>query len=126
MEENLTLNYFLDHNGYCPICETEVRFSSKHEWLRDHYKCSKCTSIPRERALMDMINKNYPNWKSAVIHESSPGVTGVSPRLRNEAKNYISSQYLPKVPLGESKNGILCQNLEALTFEDNCIDLHIT
>ena len=79
--------------GYCPICETEVKFLAKQEWLRDHYLCMNCGSIPRERALMEVIKNHYPNWKEAIIHESSPGNRGASIRLRDECKKYIPSQY---------------------------------
>ena len=47
------------NRGFCPICEPEVEFSSEHEWFRDHYKCSGCGSIPRERALMAAIEMFY-------------------------------------------------------------------
>ena len=52
------------NQGYCQICESEVEFSSEHEWFRDHYKCSGCGSIPRERALMVAIEMFYPEWRS--------------------------------------------------------------
>lgn len=118
--------YVIDNAGYCPICETKVRFSSQEEWLRDNYLCSNCNSIPRERALMDVLKNNYPNWKKSVIHESSPGNRGASNRFRNECENYIPSQYYENTVLGENVDGIRCENLESMTFEDNSIDIHIS
>lgn len=118
--------YYFENYGFCPICETKVKFIAKNEWLRDHYLCTSCGSIPRERALMEVIKTQYPNWASAVIHESSPGNRGASVRLRDECENYLPSQYFLDSRAGQILNGVRCENLEALTFEDNSIDLHIT
>jgi SAM-dependent methyltransferase len=38
----------------------------------------------------------------------------------------VVSEYFPDTPLGAEKNGVQCQNLEALTFKDNSFDLVIT
>lgn len=116
----------LENTGNCPICEMKVKFLAKQEWLRDNYFCTNCRSIPRERALMEVIKKNYPDWKDAVIHETSPVNRGASVRLHNECKKYIPSQYFDDRPLGTIKNGMQCENLESLTFEDNSIDLHVS
>lgn len=40
--------------------------------------------------------------------------------------NFVASEYFPDVPAGEEKNGVLCQNLEALTFADHSFDVVIT
>ena len=119
-------SFILENYGYCPICEKEVKFFSKEWWLRDHYFCSNCGSIPRERALMAVIISHYPQWRQAIIHESSPFDRGASIRLKNECQNYIPSQYYIGEELGQIINGIRCENLESLTFEDESIDLHIT
>ena len=114
------------NRGYCNCCCRHVLFMSKDDWFRDHYKCLNCGSIPRERAIMYCIDKFVPAWKEKVIHESSPAPRGASARLRAEGKHYISSQFLPEIKSGSSKDGILCEDLESLSFEDNSIDLHVT
>lgn len=116
----------LESDGYCSTCDEQVHFTANNAWLRDHFVCSKCGSIPRERALMQVIEQLYPNWRDLTIHESSPGNRGASIRLKNECKNYISSQYFPNKELGKSHLGMQCENLEKLTFEDESVDLHIT
>jgi len=35
-------------DGFCPICECKTTFRSDHQWLRDHYRCERCNSIPRQ------------------------------------------------------------------------------
>lgn len=116
----------IENQGVCPICESEVNFVSNNEWLRDFYLCSKCGSIPRERALMEVIKTYYPQWRQAVVHESSPVPRGTSLRLRNECKEYIPSQFFLDKEPGEIVNGVRCENLERLTFDDESIDLHVT
>lgn len=119
---------YLEHKGYCPICESDVDFISEYDWLRDHFLCSKCGSIPRERALMSTIKTFYPHYKQLSIHESSPGNRGVSPHLNVSCKDYSTSHYFPDIKPGEYHPTFKhqCQNLEELTFDDNSFDLFIT
>lgn len=112
--------------GHCPTCDQDVSFVSHSEWLRDHYRCSNCGSIPRERALMLTIEQFLPNWRNLTIHESSPGGRGASRRLSEESSNYIPSQYIPDQEPGSIVGKFRCENLEALTFADESIDLHVS
>lgn len=120
------VNYFFKQKGFCPCCEQEVDFVSRNSWLRDHFRCSHCKSIPRERALMLTIKNEYPNWKTLKIHESSPGKRGHSITLKAQAKDYIETQYFSNEPLGEMINGIRNEDLEHQTFHDETFDLVIT
>ncbi len=117
---------FLESSGYCYTCSKEVTFSSGTSWLRDNYLCSNCGSIPRERALMCVIEQYYPNWRDLVIHESSPAARGASARMRSECRQYIGSQYWPSIPEGSENKGVRCENIERLTFPDESVDLNIT
>ena len=74
----------LKNSGYCPTCAQQVTFIAQDAWLRDHYRCSNCGSIPRERALMQTIESYYPNCPDLIIHESSPVNRGASKRLSQE------------------------------------------
>ncbi|MBT3200131.1 MAG: class I SAM-dependent methyltransferase [Phycisphaerales bacterium] len=116
----------IQNDGHCPICDQDVTFTAYDQWLRDHYRCSKCGSIPRQRALMLTIQQYLPNWRSLTIHESSPSRRGASRRISKECSNYIPSQYFPDREPGAVVGKFRCENLEALTFEDESIDLHIT
>ncbi|TCK68816.1 methyltransferase family protein [Winogradskyella wandonensis] len=124
--ENRIGTFFFRQNGFCPCCEKEVDFIARHHWLRDHFKCNNCGSIPRERALMDIINTYYPNWKALYIHESSPGDRGHSLTLKKHAKHYMASQYYPGKTLGYTVDGFKNEDLENQTFKDETFDLVIT
>lgn len=116
----------LKNSGYCPTCAQEVTFVARDAWLRDHYHCSNCGSIPRERALMLTIETYFPNWRSLTIHESSPGNRGASKRLSQECSQYIPSHFFPDQKPGNIVGKFRCENLEALSFADESIDLHVT
>lgn len=116
----------LESRGICPICERRSTFVSRDPWLRDHFKCTRCGSIPRERALMSVLQERFPNWRDMRIHESSPGRRGVSKRLARECRYYLPSHFFPDHPLGATVGNFRCENLEQLTFPEEYIDLHIT
>lgn len=114
--------------GFCPICEKQVTFTSKHEWLRDFFLCSRCGSIPRERALMQVIKTYYPHYKKLAIHESSPGGRGTSVRLSKTCPNYTASHYYQDIAPGKihPRHGYRSENIEDLTFHGESFDLFIT
>lgn len=116
------------HNGFCPICEQHVTFSSEQAWYRDHLLCPSCPngSVPRERALMLSLRHTFPNWQSLDIHESSPIARGASVILSQQAASYIPTQYYPSYPLGINVNHVRNENLEAQTFPDGTFDLVIS
>jgi SAM-dependent methyltransferase len=119
--------YFLKNDGYCCCCESQVVFSATQSWLRDHYLCSKCGCIPRERALMHCIETFSPAWKTYAIYEPAPILRGTSLRLQRQARSYVASQCDPDYPLGAlHPAGFLNQDLERLTFADSSFDLVVT
>jgi SAM-dependent methyltransferase len=120
------IDFFFKHKGFCPCCKHEVMFIARDHWLRDHFKCSNCGSIPRERALMLTIEQEYPNWRNLRIHESSPGARGHSVTLMNNVKNYLPSHFFCNKELGILVDGFRNEDLERQTFEDEAFDLVIT
>jgi SAM-dependent methyltransferase len=112
--------------GHCPTCDNEVTFVARGPWLRDAFICSSCGSIPRERALMLTIDAYFPDWRNYIIHESSPVNRGASKRLSQQCVHYIPSQFFPDREPGSIVDGTRCENLEALSFDDESVDLHIT
>ncbi|MEJ2491643.1 MAG: class I SAM-dependent methyltransferase [Desulfuromonadales bacterium] len=71
------------------------------------------------------MNEEIRGWRFLEIHESSPG--GISSDfIREKARDYLPTQYYPEVSTGSIFNGTRCENLEKMTFDDNCFDLIIT
>jgi SAM-dependent methyltransferase len=124
----MTQSFEFRHKGFCDICETEVEFSSQHKWFRDFLICPLCHSVPRERALMQVLKRNLPAYKGKKLHESSPCGRGVSARLARECPGYSYSHYFPDTEPGKhnSQHKARCETLEALTFPDASFDIFIT
>lgn len=112
--------------GYCYCCKRKTMFISNDYWLRDYYRCIRCQSIPRQRALMKVLQNESPDYQKLRIHESSPSGATFE-RLKSECKQYTYSYFYKNKQLGcaISKNGTN-QNLEKLTFGNETFDIFIT
>src|SRR5690349_20431405 len=108
--------------GWCSTCDRWTVFVEQGPWLRDEYRCARCDSIPRWRALMYVIERHVPNYTTLTIHESSPGGAG-SAKLSASCPRYSASRFVPDAPGGSLVDGMRCENLEALTFPDASFDL---
>jgi len=75
---------------------------------------------------MAVIQQRFTQWRTLMIHESSPVNRGASKRLAKECRQYIPSQFFANQPLGTIVGKHRCENLEQLTFADESIDLHVT
>jgi hypothetical protein len=115
-------------DGFCPICRWPTTFRAENSWFRDHLMCMRCPdgSVPRERALMMILDRLRPNWRWLRIHESSPAPRGVSPVLQRECAGYVASQYFPDRIGGEIYNGFRCEDISSQTFPDKSFDIVIT
>jgi SAM-dependent methyltransferase len=113
------------HRGYCTICQRKVLFIKEGIWLRDKYFCSRCHSIPRQRALIYFLEKLIPNWRNLKIKEFSPhGPT--SDKFTKECNDYTRSHFSADISSGTIKNGRRYENLEKTSFPDNSFDIVIT
>lgn len=110
------------NRGYCACCNNQTTFVALDPWLRDHYACQMCGSVPRQRHLQTVLNETIPMWTDLVIHESSPS----NDYLSRVSPHYSCSQYFADVPRGEYRDGVRSEDVEALTFPDESIDLFIT
>ena len=108
--------------GWCSCCRADSEFIETGVWLRDQYLCRRCGSIPRVRAVNMTLDRYFPLWETATIHESSPSNNFIA----RYCSHYSSSYFFEGVALGTEHQGSRCENLEALTFSDNTFDLVIT
>jgi SAM-dependent methyltransferase len=113
--------------GFCPVCERNVRFLALGPWYRDQLLCASCHSIPRQRAIIKMIQTLYPDWRKLRIHESSPGAGGASAKLARECGHYVTSHFVGSSPIGSiSADGHRNEDLGNQTFEDSSFDIVVT
>jgi Methyltransferase domain len=111
--------------GHCPVCSRRAVFVALTDWHRDSYACLRCGSLPRQRALMTVLEQVAPRWRDMRIHESSPDGAS-SRRIARDCAAYDASQYWPGVPPGTSRDGVRCEDVTRLTFEDESLDLFVT
>lgn len=111
--------------GDCPICEGPTIFVREGSWLRDQFKCARCLSIPRWRALIRVLESHFPGWRELSIHESSPS-GAASGKLARECKHCVQTHWFPGVPPGAMHDGYRCEDLEQQTFPDGSFDLVVT
>lgn len=118
--------YVYEHDGFCPVCDQATHFVAHNAWYRDHLVCTRCGSVPRERAVALAIAAAAPDWRTLRIHESSPSDHGTSRRLAAECPHYTATQFFPGVPLGQLHERVRNENLEQQTFPDSSFDLVVT
>lgn len=61
----------LASTGTCPTCCRQVRFVARQPWLRDHFICTSCGSIPRAPVLLMVVKKYCRDPGSMTIHVAS-------------------------------------------------------
>jgi SAM-dependent methyltransferase len=113
------------HRGRCPVCEGKTVFVTTDHWLRDHYYCVRCFSIPRFRAIIRVLDERFPDWRDLEVHESSPA-GAASAKIARECKRYVATHFFPDGSPGEVKAGHRCEDLERQTFADATFDLVVT
>ena len=111
--------------GWCAVCRLPTMFVMLGSWARDEYLCARCHSIPRHRALMRVLDSTYPDWPDRRIHELAPGGPA-STALAARCRHYSASQYWADVPLGSSRGGVRCEDVEQLTFPDESLDVVVS
>ncbi len=111
-----------ENQGYCAICMKTTTFVAENPWLRDHYLCQRCRTIPRQRALVEVLTMVRPNWRTLTIHESSPSMEF----FFRECPHYTASQFFEDVPKGEYRDGFRSENLEKMTIPSESFDVFIT
>jgi SAM-dependent methyltransferase len=112
--------------GFCPICRAPVEFTATTKWYRESLVCSRCGSVPRERALALVLDRHFPKWRRLAIHESSPANRGISPAMKRACRAYVATQFFPEETPGAIIEGFRNENLEAQTFADESFDLVIS
>jgi len=112
----------VENPGFCLCCRQSTTFREEAHWLRDHYVCLACRSIPRQRHLALVLQAAFPSLREMRVHESSPS----SEFVAGLAEDYSFSHLLGGVQLGGYRDGIRCEDLEQSTFDDETFDIFVT
>jgi len=122
----------------CTVCGRYGVLKRTRAAIRETYECPTCRSSLRYRAQAAAILEAFADqevrtlvelfattrWRSLDIYE--PGIVGSYRKYLKTNPRYVQSFYWPDVPLGQSRNGMRCEDLMQLTFADASFDLVIT
>lgn len=104
----------------CPVCGNglQIRLNTDEMGVR----CTRCGASPVTQSIVDVIRAEHPDLSSLSVYElSSRGalVEWLTPR----AGSLMTSEYIPGTPPGSTQQGIRCEDVQHLTFEDSVFDL---
>lgn len=124
-------------SGPCGVCGHVGEFTRTSRRLRESHKCAKCDANLRYRlqAYALSATEGHPDlplrdaltvgaFTGKVIFE--PGIVGPFRPLLRELPGYTNSAFWPDVSPGATRDGVRCEDLHRLTFEDQSIDLVIS
>ncbi|HVF05295.1 MAG TPA: methyltransferase domain-containing protein [Frankiaceae bacterium] len=112
------------HPGRCPICGPTL-FHLIGDWHRDEYRCRRCGSIPRQRAIIKVLHDVAPRWRTSRIFESSPSGPA-SAYIKDRCAAYEPSQLFSDMPSGTYVDGVRREDLQELTLPNASVDVVVT
>lgn len=104
----------------CPACGPSLLLG----WGADemHVRCLRCRGTPVHLSLLAAIRAHVPALATRRAYELS--TVGPVPRwLRARCRTTTTSEYLDGVEPGGSRDGIRCEDVQALSFADASFDL---
>ena len=104
----------------CPACGPSIFV--KYGEDETNVRCLRCRGTPISLSLIHVISKCVGQLSRLSVYEASSRGTVVN-FLRERVSRLTVSEFFPEIPRGESRNGIQCQDLQALTFGDDAFDL---
>ena len=121
--------------GRCKICGRRTLFLVEKDNLKESLKCVHCRAWLRLRfiaeQLIELFSQSHAESLSDLVKEE--GVRSLkiysaqaSGPIHNVLKNcpgYVCSEYFDLVPSGKIIDGVLCENLQELSFPDDEFDL---
>lgn len=85
-------------------------------------RCVICGAAPIATSIANVLIKNEPDFKKKKIYELAARGAFFE-FLNNNVEDLVFSEYLDDVPAGESIKGVLCQDVQHLTFDDATFDI---
>lgn len=118
--QTLRLPHFALARERCAVCG----FGWLARLARDELgvRCPRCGASAVTQSLAAVVRSEVPQLADAQAYEMSAQGAFVA-FLRRECAALTTSELLDGVAPGAQRDGVLCQNVERLTFADACFDL---
>ncbi len=121
-------------SGFCALCRKRTWFllSLPLESIRNDAICVRCGCVARHRHMAICILEAFAGQgiSDLAAFGSHPGISvfntasmGPIVKRMGQHPNIICTEYFDDVAPGQFKDGRMCQNLERLSFPDDCFDL---
>lgn len=105
----------------CPVCQARTPFIKLNNNLLA-IRCTRCRASAITSSLAFILNEIVPELGSKSVYElSSRGP--LYEYLKRASGSVVGSEYYDDIEPGQTKNGVLCQNVENLTFPDQSFDV---
>lgn len=123
--------------GRCHICGEHAHFVRDKPSFRETFRCGTCRATHRYQGQADLLLKRYARTATSVIELAAeepfgqldiyePGHLGPFRKVFRTLDGYRTSRYWPDVEPGQAHDGVRCEDLMALTFQNDSFDLVIT
>jgi SAM-dependent methyltransferase len=106
--------------GACPICGRSLFVRLQADPLGT--RCVRCGASPITLAVVQVVREWVPALAASRVYEASSRGP-LCEFLRGHASEFVSSEYVEGLSLGEERDGVRCEDLERLTFPDASFDL---
>ena len=120
--------------GPCAVCGNDGAFESSERPTRENFRCKGCGASLRYRhqaeVLLSLYGDGWHSLDEAVRDDRfrrldiyEPGLIGPFRRRLRNLRGYVTSYLWRDLRPGEERNGVRCENLQAMTFADCSFDL---
>jgi SAM-dependent methyltransferase len=104
----------------CPICGPSILLRLSNQTIG--VRCLRCGASAATLSLAGVLVAARPGFRTQAVYEmSSRGP--LFEFLRREVPGLTCSEYFDNVPPGSRRNGVLCQDVQRLTFPDASFDV---
>ncbi len=106
--------------GACPICGPSLYLRFQQDPLGT--RCVRCGGTPWALGLVAVVRARWPRLGEARVYEASSRGP-VFEYLSRAAGELVCSEYFDDVEPGGERDGVRCEDLQALSFDDGAFDL---
>lgn len=122
-----------DWRGFCPACARRTRFAYRTRDVNDGF-CFFCLSVARNRHLALTLLRHAgrgPQEGLSALKDTGlriyvAAASGSTAQALQGGKNVTLSEYFDDAVPGETRRGILHQDIQSLTFADESFDMVVS